>query len=315
MAQYGVGSLRASVARASMLMRNEQQQQTASEENQSRRASVMSRLSHRFSSSMSSQGAVSGRMSAASGRSNETRRASIVRRFSHRRSSSMSTNNATARRSRAVLYKGLAYSGAYMFCYMPYFVTNIVYTFIDKKKPFPLILSFQICVPLQGLFNFAIFLHPKVVSVRKRGDISLFRAIFRAMKSRGNRNRSRRTSVHSGGRRRTSLRNSGRRRGKRVKPRLSFRETLKRRSRQVKRFSKNFSVFEAATAAAAAGQQQNSSTPNSVQSENDARELQRIYRELAERNVSSALSSTLSANSSVPDEDYADNTAAEKTEL
>ncbi len=262
MAEYGVGSLRASVARSSILMRNAAEQI----EDDNPRSSIIRRFSHRLSSSMSS----------AFG--------SSPRRMS---------------RSRAVLYKGLAYAGAYMFCYMPYFITNIVYIFLDKKKPFPLILSFQICVPLQGLLNFAIFLHPKVAGIRKKGNISLIGAIIRAMKSRGS--RSRRTSIRNrnGRRGRTSLHNNDRRRrrkGQKTRKRHSFRETIKRRSRQMKRFSKNYSVI-------IVGQQEDAAA-NRVQSEHNARDLQRIYRELAERNVSSARSSTLSAGSSAQlDED------------
>eukprot|EP00553_Chaetoceros_curvisetus_P014870 CAMPEP_0204650722 /NCGR_PEP_ID=MMETSP0718-20130828/12111_1 /ASSEMBLY_ACC=CAM_ASM_000674 /TAXON_ID=230516 /ORGANISM="Chaetoceros curvisetus" /LENGTH=440 /DNA_ID=CAMNT_0051674243 /DNA_START=103 /DNA_END=1425 /DNA_ORIENTATION=- len=255
MAEYGVGSLRASVARSSILMRN-----------------------------------------AAEQTEDDNPRSSIIRRFSHRLSSSMSSAFESPRRmsrSRAVLYKGLAYSGAYMFCYMPYFITNIVYIFLDKKKPFPLILSFQICVPLQGLLNFAIFLHPKVAGIRKKGNISLIGAIIRAMKSRGS--RSRRTSIRNrnSGRGRISLHNNDRRRRRKrqkTRKRHSFRETIKRRSRQMKRFSKNYSVI-------IEGQQEDA-TVNRAQSENNARDLQRIYRELSERNLSSARSSTLSAGSS-----------------
>lgn len=165
LSKYGVSALRSSVARSSM---------TASNTNAiSRRSSVFSTFQN------FRRGSWDPNSLSVSGSHDQMQFQAQMQRHELKR-----RKRRTAR-SRAVLKKAIAYSSAYLLCYMPYLVSYAVYAAIDRKKPFLLILFIQMFIPLQGFFNFIIFISPKIRSTRVNNDISFIRAVLKVLKSRG----------------------------------------------------------------------------------------------------------------------------------
>jgi len=175
LSKYGVGALRASVAKSSMMA-------TSNANGIGRRSSVFSTFQN------FRRGSWDPNSSSMSGSHDQ-----IQFQVQMQRNELKRRKKRTAR-SRAVLKKGISYSSAYLLCYMPYLVSYAVYVAIDRKTPFFLILFIQMFIPLQGFFNVIIFISPKIRAVRVNNDISFFRAVLKAVKSRGQKKH--RNSLH-----------------------------------------------------------------------------------------------------------------------
>ncbi len=93
----------------------------------------------------------------------------------------------TSLRKKAVLYKALGYSLAWASFWTPWVVFIIL-----RQRQFEVIVVASILMPLQGFFNFIVFIMPKVRSAKRprRGlELSWFEAFMKAYQSRGERRR------------------------------------------------------------------------------------------------------------------------------
>ncbi len=96
-------------------------------------------------------------------------------------------SNDTQSRSRAVMHKAFGYSFAWLLSYGIYTVYLVMYLFYQYP---PIVLDYiwMIFLPLQGFFNLAIYMLPKVVHAKKQGrgkHISWSQAIRKAFWSKG----------------------------------------------------------------------------------------------------------------------------------
>ena len=93
------------------------------------------------------------------------------------------SNNAK-KQSRVIFEKALLYSIAYFATYIFVFV-NSMYYWVGREVPFGLDMASSIIFPLQGFFNFVVFMYPRVKSARKKTKKGLFQSFWTALKSRG----------------------------------------------------------------------------------------------------------------------------------
>ena len=108
------------------------------------------------------------------------------------------------KQSRAVLNTALSYSIAFMLSYLLPVVISIR-TLSNLKSGFGLSIAVRILFPLQGFFNFCVYLYPHVTSAkRKHKSIGWFSAFLKALMSRGPKKKVSR-SLRSGGRKRIAL--------------------------------------------------------------------------------------------------------------
>ena len=132
---------------------------------------------------------------------------SVRSRTSEARSSIGVPNNADTK-SRGVLNKAFANTLAFFLTFLFPIIISIRTLSGYDSGPVLSILA-RIFFPLQGLFNFIVFIHPRVLGAKKRfrsEDITWFRAFLKAIQSRGPHvnNSTRITSARSGGTRRMS---------------------------------------------------------------------------------------------------------------
>ena len=92
----------------------------------------------------------------------------------------------TRSRSRAILYKALAYSIAYLVTYLALTIIYLVSLAGNEASPAMFLLE-SIFGPLQGFFNFTVFIYPKVISAKrsKKENHSWYQAFIKALTSRG----------------------------------------------------------------------------------------------------------------------------------
>ncbi|GFH56475.1 hypothetical protein CTEN210_12951 [Chaetoceros tenuissimus] len=96
-----------------------------------------------------------------------------------------SRSNKLNKQSKAVIQKAWAYSLAFFATYFFPFLLNI-FSFTDRGDNFILNLFVRIFYPLQGLFNFMVFIYPRITSARQRDkSLTFSRAFIRAIQSRG----------------------------------------------------------------------------------------------------------------------------------
>ena len=89
------------------------------------------------------------------------------------------------KQSRVILNTAFAYSLAFLLSYSLPLVISIQNLF-EQPSGFVLSVLVRIFSPLQGMFNFCVFIYPKVTAVkRKHKDIGLLKAFWEALKSRG----------------------------------------------------------------------------------------------------------------------------------
>jgi len=95
-------------------------------------------------------------------------------------------SNSAGKQSRAVMNKALSYSLAFFFTYLFPIIISIR-TLIGLESGPALSILARVFFPLQGFFNFLVFIHPKVVHIKKssREDISWYGAYVKAIQSRG----------------------------------------------------------------------------------------------------------------------------------
>eukprot|EP00979_Chaetoceros_neogracilis_P017690 scaffold10266_cov294-Chaetoceros_neogracile.AAC.10 len=93
-------------------------------------------------------------------------------------------SNNTKKQSRAILHKAMAYSLAYMLTYFFAYVTSVQY-WAGYQTSSTLRLFVSILCPLQGFFNFLVFIQPKVANIRRKKKLSWFQSFIAALKSRG----------------------------------------------------------------------------------------------------------------------------------
>ena len=93
------------------------------------------------------------------------------------------------KQSKAVLQKALAYSLAYLATFICAFIISIInLADEDGEASFGLTLMSRILFPLQGLFNFFVFIFPRIQSAKRgNANLSWSRAFVYALKSRGSR--------------------------------------------------------------------------------------------------------------------------------
>ncbi|GFH52379.1 hypothetical protein CTEN210_08855 [Chaetoceros tenuissimus] len=102
-------------------------------------------------------------------------------------SSSSSRSRKLNKQSKAVLQKALAYSLAYLATFICPFIISII-NLADEEASFGLSLTSRILFPLQGCFNFFVFIFPRIQSAKRgNADLSWSRAFVYALKSRGSR--------------------------------------------------------------------------------------------------------------------------------
>ena len=120
---------------------------------------------------------------------------SIIRPCLFRNHHESRSNNARSQK-RAVLYMALGYSLTWALTYIPV----ALHTFVIKNNKVDILVAF--CSPLQGLYNFLVYMSPKVrnARIRKRSKLPWHQAIMKALLSRGEQdktNRSRRRIMKS----------------------------------------------------------------------------------------------------------------------
>lgn len=116
---------------------------------------------------------------------------------SRRQQRTLSRSNSATKQSRAVTNKALSYSLAFFLTYL--FPIIISVRTLSGLESGPVLSTLaRILFPLQGFFNFIVFIHPKVIFAKESGrtGISWYRAFMRAIQSRG-RKRKGRLSVKS----------------------------------------------------------------------------------------------------------------------
>ncbi len=99
--------------------------------------------------------------------------------------------------SRKILHKALAYSLSYFATYF-FYIVIYVFAFVGKEPGFVLEVMFRIFTPLQGFYNFLVYIHQRVIDAKKsNGDATTWAGAFLiALKSRGPRS-SRRTTTNT----------------------------------------------------------------------------------------------------------------------
>lgn len=114
--------------------------------------------------------------------------------------SSLRRPNAMASQKRAILNRAAGFVGAWALAYLPYIITRI------NTKNVWMYIVVSMIFPLQGLFNFVVYMSPKVRGAKKRSrrmrapsgeglrnedsEVSWYRAFVKAYMSRGERRRS-----------------------------------------------------------------------------------------------------------------------------
>ena len=128
----------------------------------------------------------------------------ILRKFVWKRKNETVALRKKKKQSRVVLNTALSYSIAFLLSYLLPLVISIR-TLSSMKSGFALSILARILFPLQGFFNFCVFLYPLVTtSKRKHKNISWFSAFLTALMSRGPKRKVSR-SLKSGGRQSTAL--------------------------------------------------------------------------------------------------------------
>jgi len=82
------------------------------------------------------------------------------------------TNARRRKHSKQVAVQGYWYCGAFYLTWLFPTVTRLV-QLIAGKTPYPLILITAMFVPIQGFFNFLVYMHPKYKKVRNQVRSSL----------------------------------------------------------------------------------------------------------------------------------------------
>ena len=95
-------------------------------------------------------------------------------------------NNPRNRLSRTIIFKALGYSLSYFGTYM-FYIIIYVYAFLGVEPSFALEIIFRIFTPLQGFFNFLVYISPKIILTKKSNsrNITWGRAFLMTMSSRG----------------------------------------------------------------------------------------------------------------------------------
>jgi hypothetical protein len=107
-------------------------------------------------------------------------------------------SNNTKKQSRAILHKAMAYSLAYMLTYLFAFITSVQY-WAGYQSSSTLKLFVGILFPLQGFFNFLVFIQPKVANIKRKKKLSWLQSFIAALKSRGDkRKRGRKEGFRNG---------------------------------------------------------------------------------------------------------------------
>ena len=92
----------------------------------------------------------------------------------------------TSLRTRMVLYRGLAYSTAWLLTFI-FPATIVIREVLDKDSIYTIRVLNCIFHPLQGFFNFLVFMYPKVIFARQRHpDSSILGAFIIALKPNSN---------------------------------------------------------------------------------------------------------------------------------
>uniref|UniRef100_A0A7R9VVI7 G-protein coupled receptors family 1 profile domain-containing protein n=1 Tax=Pseudictyota dubia TaxID=2749911 RepID=A0A7R9VVI7_9STRA len=88
--------------------------------------------------------------------------------------------------SRAVWYRALSYSIAYLLTYV-FFLTTYIMFATKVTIPFGLTICREISMPLQGFYNFLVFMHPRVMGAKrsKKQNLSWYHAFIKALCSKG----------------------------------------------------------------------------------------------------------------------------------
>lgn len=100
--------------------------------------------------------------------------------------STSSRSNKLNKQSRAVLQKASAYSLAYFATYFFPLIITIRTSLQGNDAGFVLTMLSRIFFPLQGFFNFMVFIYPRMFSAKKENEnVSWYRAFVCALQSRG----------------------------------------------------------------------------------------------------------------------------------
>jgi uncharacterized membrane protein len=120
------------------------------------------------------------------------------------RQSRTTKSNKMTSQKRAVLHMAVGYAGAWLLAWTPYFVL-VVFMIVTKSAPATLSIMVACTGPLQGFFNFLVFMAPKVRTTRtlamrrgRRSDnnhnqnkqqqhLTWYQAFYKAYMSRGHR--------------------------------------------------------------------------------------------------------------------------------
>ena len=103
--------------------------------------------------------------------------------------SRLSRSNKLNKQSKMIVQRALAYSLAYLFSYIVPLIITIM-RWRGDTIGYRITLVSRILFPLQGFFNFLVFIFPRILNARKRNvNLSWFRAFVHALKSRGQRPR------------------------------------------------------------------------------------------------------------------------------
>ena len=111
---------------------------------------------------------------------------------SYKKSESMISSTSQHRRtkrsshSRLVMYKGVAYSCSWLISWGFFFILAFILV-VGAKPPIALSYAMTVFLPLQGLFNLAIHMHPKILAAKssKRANLSWWGAFSKAFWSKG----------------------------------------------------------------------------------------------------------------------------------
>lgn len=102
------------------------------------------------------------------GKVNVFRRSLQMRPAKKRSSIRLSLTDENFKRSRVIFFRALMYSAAFFAVWICEIIRAGWYYFTpEKSQPFALIFVAKIMFPLQGFFNFFIFLHPRVIAARE----------------------------------------------------------------------------------------------------------------------------------------------------
>ncbi|GFH55168.1 hypothetical protein CTEN210_11644 [Chaetoceros tenuissimus] len=103
--------------------------------------------------------------------------------------SRLSRSNKLNKQSKMIVQRALAYSLAYLFSYIVPLIISIM-KWRGETVGYGITLVSRILFPLQGFFNFLVFIFPRILNARKRNaNLSWSRAFVHALKSRGQRPR------------------------------------------------------------------------------------------------------------------------------